>query len=143
MIPLHPSYRLIHEASQHVDGQCRILVIDYNTDCIHTLDQNESSFTLLTNTLFKIHGDRVGTPETSSLMLSLKRVVLRKNIQRKETIPSCMKFVGVIPSVFWEEFLIGNFMFKHADMFLFYLKCFNDDNNCFVNVSNINLEKNY
>lgn len=65
------------------------------------------------------HGDRVGTPETSSLMLSLKRVVLRKNIQRKETIPSCMKFVGIIPSVFWEEFLVGNFMFKHADMFLF------------------------
>lgn len=52
-------------------------------------------------------------------MLSLKRVVLRKNIQRKETIPSCMKFVGVIPSVFWEDFLGGNFMLKHADMFLF------------------------
>lgn len=75
MLPLHPSYRLIHDTSQHVDGQCRILVIDYNTDCIHTLDPNESPFTLLTNTLFKIHGDRVETPETPSLMLSLKRAV--------------------------------------------------------------------
>lgn len=44
--------------------------------------------------------------------------------------------ISVLGGIFGRKFYV-----QTCGYVSFYLKCFNDDNNCFVNVCNINLEK--